>query len=146
MKTMKMLFRIFVLMLIITVFLSLDNPAGRGLPSKVNEANMSLYKYLFEPAWRIRSVSADPGGSAFNSAAADDLGSLYAAGFQFGTGAYSYGEQSAEGTAEEFNIILVKYDSSGTALWARTVSAGSDFSESRLVASNRQENAKAAVF
>jgi hypothetical protein len=55
----------------------------------------------------------------------DSSGNVYAAGEQFGTSTFTYGAGiSAQGTCSGDNVVLVKYDSSGTAQWARTVSAG----------------------
>jgi hypothetical protein len=51
---------------------------------------------------------------------------VYAAGYQNGTGGYTYGAGvTAAGTASDSNVVLVKYNAEGTAQWARTVSAGS---------------------
>ena len=54
-------------------------------------------------------------------------GSVYAAGYIAGTGTYNFGNGvTATGTSSGENIVLVKYDSSGVAQWAQTVTAGSD--------------------
>lgn len=71
-----------------------------------------------------RSTSAGTGNSVFNSIAVDSSGNVYAAGYQQGTSTFTYGSQSITGTASGSSPILIKYDSSGTALWARTISAG----------------------
>ena len=53
-------------------------------------------------------------------------GSVYAAGCIDGTGTYNFGNSvTAAGTYSGYNIVLVKYNSSGVAQWARTVTAGS---------------------
>jgi len=76
-----------------------------------------------------RSVTAGTNRSIFNSVAVDTSGNIYAAGYQYGTGSYTYGTGvSVAGTYSGPNVVLVKYDSSGTALWARSVSVGTNSS------------------
>ena len=54
-------------------------------------------------------------------------GSVYAAGYITGTGTYNFGNSvTATGTFTGSNIVLVKYNSSGVAQWAQTVTAGSN--------------------
>jgi hypothetical protein len=73
-----------------------------------------------------RSVSAG-NASVFYSVAVGGAGDVYAAGYQSGTGTCDYGNGvTATGTSSSNNGVLVKYDSSGTAQWARSVSAGTN--------------------
>ena len=66
-----------------------------------------------------RSVSTAPAGSTFNSTAVDSGGNLYAVA-SIGTGTYTFGS----GVTATGGSAVVKYDSSGTAQWARTVTTG----------------------
>ena len=93
-----------------------------------------------------RSVSAGSGNSFFAWAASDSSGNVYASGCQAGTGTYTYGSQSIAGTSGGNNAVLVKYDSSGTALWARTISAGSSNSDFYNVAADSSGNVYAAGY
>ncbi|HQB62595.1 MAG TPA: hypothetical protein PK899_13160, partial [Spirochaetota bacterium] len=74
-----------------------------------------------------KSVTAGSYQSIFSSVAVDSSGNVYAAGGQRGTGSFTYGEGvsvagSYSGTGYyDGNVVLVKYDSSGTALWAKSV-------------------------
>jgi hypothetical protein len=57
-------------------------------------------------------------------------GSVFTAGRIDGTGIYDFGNSvTAAGTYSGSNIVLVKYNSSGTAQWAQTVTVGSSNSE-----------------
>jgi len=68
-----------------------------------------------------RTVSA--GSAYFNSVAVDSSGNVYAAGVQNYDGTFTYGTGvSARGIERGNNVVLVKYDSNGTAQWARSVS------------------------
>jgi len=89
--------------------------------------NIVLVKYASDgTAQWARTVSAGSGSSQFSSVAVDAAGNVYAAGWQEGTGIYTYGNGvSIAGTSASSNVVLVKYNASGTAQWARTVSAGS---------------------
>ncbi|MBP7736200.1 MAG: PQQ-like beta-propeller repeat protein [Spirochaetes bacterium] len=72
-----------------------------------------------------KSVTTGPNRSGFNAVSAGSDG-IYAAGFIRGTVAFSFDSQSVLGTYSSFNTVLVKYDTSGNALWAKSVSAGSN--------------------
>lgn len=71
-----------------------------------------------------RSTSATTNGGPFNSVSTDSLGNIYAAGKVNTAISYTFGSQTITGTAGGTNSILVKYNASGTALWARTISGG----------------------
>jgi outer membrane protein assembly factor BamB len=104
--------------------------------STTNISNVVLVKYNSSgTALWARTVSAGSGASYFNAVAVDSSGNVYAAGYQWGTGSYTYGTGvTAKGTYSVGNVVLVKYNSSGTAQWARTVSAGSGYSHFKAVA------------
>ena len=121
---------------------------GSGVSaSGTNSGNVVLVKYNSNGAaqW-ARTVSAGSATSQFYAVAVDASG-VYAAGYQFGTGAYTYGSGvTATGTYSSENVVLVKYDSSGTAQWARTVSAGSNLSRFYAVAVDASRNVYAAGY
>ena len=101
----------------------------------VTAADGSTQNYLvtvragaLPPQW-ARTVTAGS-DSYFNSVAMASDGSVYAAGYISGTGAYDFGNSvTSGGTYTGANTVLVKYTSSGVAQWARTVTAGGDYSE-----------------
>jgi hypothetical protein len=93
----------------------------------------------------------DPGFSEFNAVAVDSFGNVYAAGSQQGNSIngiiYTYSPGiSAQGAYKYKNVVLVKYNSSGTAQWARTVSTGNDVSEFYAVAVDSSDNVYAAGY
>jgi hypothetical protein len=69
--------------------------------------------------------------TSFSSVATDTDGNIYAAGLISGTGTYNFGNGvNADGThSGNCNFILVKYNPSGIAQWAETISSGSNNSE-----------------
>ena len=76
-----------------------------------------------------QTVTAGSNDSVFNSVSVASDGSVYAAGYISGTGTYNFGNSvTATGTYGLHNIVLVKYNSSGVAQWAQTVTAGSSYS------------------
>jgi outer membrane protein assembly factor BamB len=102
----------------------------------VNAADGSTQNYTVTviagalPAQWAQSVTAGSSYSFFNSVSVASDGSVYAAGFINGTGTYNFGNSiTSAGTSTVYNIVLVKYDSSGAAQWARTVTTGSTYSD-----------------
>ena len=102
----------------------------------VTAADGSFQNYLvtvragaLPPQW-ARTVTAGSSNSVFRGVCATTDGSVYAAGSIDGTGIYSFGNSvTAAGTSGSGNVVLVKYDSSGVAQWARTMAAGNSYSE-----------------
>jgi hypothetical protein len=77
------------------------------------------------PLWARATVSGTATNARFTAVAVDTSGNVYAVGDQSGTGTNTYGAGvTATGTASATNILIVKYDSSGTAIWARTTNGG----------------------
>ncbi len=77
--------------------------------------------------WARTSVNAENSFSNFTNVSVASDGSVYAAGFIVGTAAHDFGNNvSTAGTYTGGNIVLVKYNRSGVAQWARTVTAGND--------------------
>jgi len=71
------------------------------------------------------STGGNAGGysyeSDFEGVAVDASGNVYAAGWQASLDTFTYGtEVSVKGCSSLGSIVLVKYDSSGTALWAKS--------------------------
>ncbi|MDR1316022.1 MAG: hypothetical protein LBK13_04030, partial [Spirochaetales bacterium] len=94
-----------------------------------------------------RSVSADTNQSQFSSVTVDSAGNVYATGYQRTTGTFDYGNGiTVTGTSSIVNVVLVKYSSSGTAQWARSVSAGTGESIFNSVATGGAGNVYAAGY
>jgi outer membrane protein assembly factor BamB len=92
--------------------------------------NMVLVKYNSSGvALWAQTMIAGSGSSDFNGVSVASDGSVYAAGYIEGTGAYNLGNGvTATGTYIGGNMVLVKYNSSGVAQWAKTMIAGSSSS------------------
>ena len=68
--------------------------------------------------------------SGFNSVTVASDGAVYAAGHIDGSGTYNFGNSvTATGATPDANLVLVKYNSAGTAQWAQTITAGTSNSE-----------------
>jgi hypothetical protein len=119
-----------------------------GTYSGYEGANVVLVKYDSSgTAQWARSATAGSSYSRFDSVAVDGSGNVYAAGYQNGTGVFTYGPGvSVAGTSSNGNAVLVKYDSSGAAQWARSVTAGSGDSIFRSVAVDGSGNVYAAGY
>ncbi|HUI44840.1 MAG TPA: hypothetical protein VL122_02460 [Nitrospirota bacterium] len=95
-----------------------------------NSDNLVLVKYdsAGNALWAQTVTGTGINYSAFQSVAVALDGSVYAAGY-IGSGTYSFGNNvTVTGMDNGYNIVLVKYDSSGNALWATTVTAGNSYS------------------
>ena len=80
----------------------------------------------FDGSGKVLKVITVPAGAVFEAVALDGAGNMYLAGHQNGTAIVTYGEGlSIAGSYSDWNALIVKYDSSGTALWAKTVSTAS---------------------
>jgi len=121
-------------------FYGTGSTVGAKGPDGYDNSRVVLVKYNTSgTAQWARTVSSGTQDSVFNAVAVDSSGYVYTAGYQTGNYPYFYGDVSARGTAYSSsyrlnNVVLVKYDSSGTALWAQTVSAGNDYSSFNAVA------------
>jgi hypothetical protein len=111
--------------------------------------NVVLVKYnaagVAQWAKTVTGIGLD--ASKFNAVAVDGAGNVYAAGYQTGTGSYRYGTTplvEASGASSSSNVVLVKYDASGNALWAKTVTTGSTQSMFEAVAVDGAGNVYAA--
>lgn len=114
--------------------------------------NVVLVKYdASGNAQWARTVTSASDESFFNSIALDSSGNIYAAGYIQGTNSYNFGNGiTVTGAYEHLvysspNILLVKYDSSGTALWARSVASASGYSTCTSIAVDTSGNIYAAA-
>ena len=73
------------------------------------------------PQW-AKTVTVGPGQSGFNGVAVDADGNAYAAGYIDETGEFSFGNgvTATGGYSIGNSLLIVKYDSTGTAQWAQT--------------------------
>lgn len=79
-----------------------------------------------DPQWAKTAVIA-PGSSAFEGVSVDSSGSVYAAGYMATTSQYTLdGGLTISGYNTTNNPLIVKYNSTGTALWAKTTSVSSN--------------------
>ena len=107
-----------------------ESTAGPGVSvtgsSTSGNAVIVKYSSTGTVVWAQSVAGGTSRSSRFESVAVAGDGSVYAAGWQEGTDGYSYDGQVATGTALNLNdnSVLVKYNSAGTAQWARTVYAG----------------------
>jgi hypothetical protein len=130
--------------------------AGWGLPREGKVMSfLSKYDSSGNNLWgHSTSAGAGSNDSRFNAIAVDSSGNVYAAGSQFGTGAYTYGTGvSAQGGGDGGRnyAVLVKYDSNGNALWAKSVavagnSASSNESQFNAVTVDNSGNVYAAGY
>jgi hypothetical protein len=106
-----------------------NNVTATGITTGIYGYNLILVKYdsSGNALW-AKTVTAGNSYSYFFSVAAASDGSVYAAGLIDGAGLYGFGNSiTSQGTSSlSYNAVLVKYDSSGNAQWAKTVTAGSD--------------------
>lgn len=117
---------------------------AKGNLSTVGNVWFTIYAGMGVPQW-ARSVTAGTNVSVFYSTTTDSSGNVYAAGEQHGITSYTYGAGvSATGTYSSGNAVLVKYDSSGTAIWARSVTAGTNASRFQAVTTDSSGNVYAA--
>ena len=102
-----------------------SEPVAESVLAPYSPVDFTLYaRWTASGSWG-NTITAGGVSAVFNSIAVDNAGNIYAAGFQQGTGNYDYGSGNIAGTSTGDNLLLVKYDPSGTVLWARTMTAGS---------------------
>jgi len=89
--------------------------------------NIILVKYdpsgVAQWAHSVTSASASV-ASSFTSVSVDSNGNVYAAG-AVDEGVYNFGNGVTANSLQQYNIVLVKYSTSGVAQWAQTVTFGS---------------------
>jgi hypothetical protein len=87
-----------------------------------------------------KTISAGTDNAHYYGVAVDSGGNVYAVGQQGVTGNYDYGSGNIAGTGWWYNPVLVKYDSTGTTKWAKTISAGTNYASYRDVAVDSSGN------
>ncbi|HAK44905.1 MAG TPA: hypothetical protein DCO79_03145, partial [Spirochaeta sp.] len=100
-------------------------PDGSGIKytsgeEYADDADLTLYAMWYDVGW-AGSVDTGINDTEFLAVAADDSGNVWTAGYQTNDGAYTYAGQTASGFyASGKNAVLVKFDSDGNGLWAKT--------------------------
>jgi outer membrane protein assembly factor BamB len=104
------------------------NFGGQTVAGTYTGSNIVLVKYNSNGvAQWAQTVAAGSNVSSFSSVSVASDGSVYAAGNIYGTGTYNFGNGvTAAGPTNGYNLVLVKYNSSGVAQWAQTVTAGNN--------------------
>lgn len=94
-----------------------------------------------------KSVSSASDNSVFEGVAADANGNVYAAGTINNTGSFNLGNGvTASAPYSGENAVIVKYNSSGDAQWARTVTTANDKSIYYAVSADPSGNVYAAGY
>jgi len=107
------------------------NPAGNnGVVVKYNSLGTALWA-------RAGNGSAS---SIFNATATDSQGNIYAAGYQSGNAPYDYAGVAVSGSHSGNNAVIVKFDSSGNALWAKSTTSGAGASQFSALAVDASGN------
>jgi Bacterial Ig-like domain len=105
--------------------------SGVSIAGPSSGSNGILIKYdgTGNTLWGKTLISA-PGDTSFIDIKADVAGNIFIAGVQFGSGSYNYGNgvMATGSYASGVNSLLLKYDSNGNAIWARSTTAGTDMS------------------
>lgn len=92
--------------------------------------NPVLIKYSStgDAVW-AKSVETAPDTSQFNGLAVDPTGNIYVAGFVKSAGNFGFGNGvTVAGKSADYNVLAVKYNSSGVAQWARSTEVAPDSS------------------
>jgi len=125
-----------------------DSVSVKGGGSTADITSSLLVKYDSEGTtiWAVTG-SSPSGRSRFYSVSASD-DAVYAAGYVFSTGTFSYGSSvTIEGRyASVLSPSLVKYNHEGKALWAKTATGGNDAGASYYGVSAGSEGIYAAGF
>jgi hypothetical protein len=95
--------------------------AGGGFSTGTNVVLVKYNAATGDAEW-ARTVTTGPNASEFNAVAVDG-GTVYAAGYQ-GAGSFTYGPLVDPFGSSSQNVVLVKYNTSGDAQWARTLTGG----------------------
>lgn len=105
-----------------------------------NKTAICLVTVAMAAQW-ARMPSGGESYSNFSSAAVDSNGNIFVVGTISGTSVYNFGNSvTAFGSSASNNLVLVKYDPSGTAEWARSTTAGPGGSSFNAVATDAAGN------
>lgn len=109
--------------------------------------NAVLIKYdINENVQWVKTITSGSVNSEFSSVAVDSSGNIYVVGYIYGNGTYDFGNgvsvtgASPSGTFSGYNPVLVKYDSSGNAQWAKSTISGPGNSEFNSIAVDSSGN------
>lgn len=96
------------------------NVAENAIVAKYSSAGIAQW---------VRTVTAAASSSEYFSVTTDTSGNIFATGYQYGQAAFTYGPGIfVTAPHSTNNIVIVKYDTSGTAIWARTLTSGTGYS------------------
>ena len=98
-----------------------NSVTATGVEDMQNNSVIVKYDSSGTPQW-AKTVTVGPGQSGFNGVAVDADGNAYAAGYIDETGEFSFGNgvTATGGYSIGNSLLIVKYDSTGTAQWAQT--------------------------
>jgi hypothetical protein len=122
---------------------------GNGVKLTASTSNsLLLVKYNASGvAQWAQSLASSPNVSLFNGVAVDSSGNVYAVGYIKGTSLFTLGNGvTVQGASNNSNAVIIKYSSSGTVLWARSVATGAAENIFYGVAVDSEGNAYAAGF
>ncbi len=120
-----------------------QSAAGGYTTNVGGNANALVVKYDTNGAaqWARTTGAGAPGPSTFSGDCVDSAGDIYAVGWVTGPGTFDFGSgQTFNVTVSGHNAVLVKYNASGTTLWARSSTGGSAASEFAGVAIDKNGN------
>lgn len=113
---------------------------GSGVSATATAPGPNAVLVKYNPAgtaqW-ARTVTSGFSNSVFTAVTVDPSGNILTAGYQMGAGTYWYGPSvTSTGSAPGKNALLVKYNATGTAQWAKSTSSGNTASEFIAVKAN----------
>lgn len=110
---------------------------SKTVTGKFNDTNLIVLKYNVSGVtqWVSSFVSASDASLPF-AIGHDSSGNTYTGGYLNGNGSFDFGNgvTVAGGTAFTANLVLVKYNTSGVAQWAKSTATSSDLSWFKSVA------------
>ena len=123
------------------------NAVGPGLATITvatldgNKTATCIVKAAVMSAQWVQAPANSSFSATFAAVAVDKSGNIYVAGSISGTASYAFGNSvTAAGVGDSGNALLVKYDATGSAQWARTVLVGPGASAFTGVASDASGN------
>ena len=111
-----------------------------------NSSNPVLVKYTAEGNAQWAKTISEGTDAVYSALVTDQAGNVYAAGQQYGRVNYSYGNGTISGSSDEWNPVLVKYDTTGNAQWAKTITAGADWARLYAAAIDQANNVYTAGY